>query len=192
LQTGLRVPARGGNRTCKISLQSTRAGLLEQVHKHTTNDSKTAANTTEPPSRAQLPAGDTQHNPSNANQQYDYSFIESIVNISKHSDASRPTDNTLILLFREIFGRVLGVAPPQNTTADEPDNATRVPNTPKRGQGNAHHEPLPGAPAYIPPFHFRHTRRGQSAAPQDADPMHIHTVPHRPNTRVTPSTHRHR
>lgn len=177
LQAGLRVPARGRNRTGKISLPNTKVGLLEQAHNHTTNDSKTAANTTVFPSRAQLPADDTQHDPSNVKRQYDYSFIESMVNISKHSDASRPIDNTLVLLFREMLGRVLGVAPPQNTTAHEPDNATRVSNTPKRGQENAHHEPLPKAPAHIPPFHFRHTRREPSAAPQKADPMHIHTVP---------------
>ena len=162
----LGVPTRGRNRTGRISLQPTRAGLLEQAQNYTTNRSKT-----------QLPAGDTQHDPSNVNQWHDYSFIESILNISKHSNTSRPIDNTLVLALANMFGRMLGMAQPPNTTGNAPDNATPVLNTPKSGQENAHHEPHPRAAAHTPPPHFRHTRRQRSAVPQDADQMQIHTVP---------------
>jgi len=172
----LGVSTRGRNRTGRISLQPTRAGLLEQAHNYASNGSKTAANTTtEPLSHAQLPAGDTQHDPSNVDQRHDYSFIESIVNISKHRDTSRPVDNTLVLMLAEIIRRVLGVAPPPNTSADAPDDSTHVPITPK----TAAYEPLP---------HFRHARRQRSAPPLDADPMQIHTVP-RPSQHKGHTTH---
>jgi hypothetical protein len=141
----LGVPTRGRNRTGRISLQPTRAGLLAQADNYASNSSKTAV------------------------------FIESIVNISKHGDTSRPIDNTLVLMLAEIIGAVLGVAARPNTSADAPDDSTHVPSTPK----TTAYEPLP---------HFRHARRQRSATPLDADQMQIHTVS-RPSQHKGHTTH---